>query len=619
MKKLKLIGLLILLGFSGNLQAQNEKVIVKSQADLPRLTYKVDILPSEFLTADEPYRKLVAAYKKDILDIMEKYTIEDTSTLKGYYSDLSAIALMESDYSQLRKYDEIIKNLETKPSAKLMSGIFDNALIASDSARENKTDLFRENLKSSVTKLPWEIVGDEVKSAKATFEILSENLIIGMLKSQYDPSANKTGIISGEVARAIIGARITIEKTLPYKNIIVEVLRNYIDKNKVEKKNIWADRDVPLSGQKNLKTVVIGIWDTGVDSAVYKSLMFQNKNETFDGIDNDQNGYIDDINGIAYDLQYYKTTGVLYPLDGNQRRRYPEMISQMKGFLDLQSNIESTEATDLKQKMSNLKQEDVSSFIEELSLYSNYAHGTHVAGIASAGNPAARILVVRETYDYKIIPKPPNKADDERWAKNCMDIINYFKEHGVRVVNMSWGWTQKDIESALEANGIGENSEERAKLGNEIFNIDYNGLSDAIKSAPGILFVIAAGNSNNDVDFVKDLPAGLGLPNIIVAGAVDQAGDFTSFTSTGRSVDVYSDGFEVESYVPGGIRMKFSGTSMSAPAVVNLAAKLIALDPSLTPEKVKDLIKKGADISPDGERLLINPKKTIELIKKQDH
>ena len=187
----------------------------------------MDILPSEFLTADEPYRELVAAYKKDILDIMEKYTIEDTSTLKGYYSDLSAIALMESDYSQLRKYDEIIKNLETKPSAKLMSGIFDNALIASDSARENKTDLFQENLKSSVTKLPWEIVGDEVKSAKATFEILSENLIIGMLKSQYDPSANKTGIISGEVARAIIGARITIEKTLPYKNIIVEVLRNY--------------------------------------------------------------------------------------------------------------------------------------------------------------------------------------------------------------------------------------------------------------------------------------------------------------------------------------------------------------------------------------------------------
>jgi subtilisin family serine protease len=201
-------------------------------------------------------------------------------------------------------------------------------------------------------------------------------------------------------------------------------------------------------------------------------------------------------------------------------------------------------------------------------------------------------------------------------AKECMDNINYFKEHGVRVVNMSWGGTQKDYESALEANGIGKDSEERANLAKEMFNIAYEGISNAIKSAPGILFVAAAGNSNDNVEFSKSYPASLGLPNLIVAGAVDQAGDFASFTSTGKSVDVYSDGFEVESFVPGGKRMKLSGTSMSAPAVVNLAAKLIALDPSLTPDKVKELIKKGSDLSSDGKRLLINPKKTIGLIKK---
>jgi subtilisin family serine protease len=616
MKKAVLIGIAILFTLFVKLQAQKEKIIVHSQADLPRLTYKVDILPSEFMTANEPFKKLVKEYKKDILDIMEKYKIEDTSTLKEYYGDLSVFALMEADYSKYRKYGEIIKNLETKPSAKLMSGIFYKAVIACDSARENKTNLFRENLKSSVEKLPWESVGDEVKSLKGGYEIVNENLIIGILQSQYDPAAKKKGIISGEIARAIIGDRISIEKMLPYKNIIVDVLQNYIDKNKVEKKNIWAERDVSFSGEKNLKTVVIGIWDTGVDPSVYGPLMFQNKKETLDGKDNDGNGYIDDINGIAYTLDNTRTTGALYPLDENQRKRYPEMISQIKGLNDIQSNIESPEAKDLKQKMSNLKPVEVSSFIEELNLYGTYAHGTHVAGIASAGNPAARILIVRETYDYKIIPTPPNKTDAERWAKDCMDNISYFREYGVRVVNMSWGGTQKDFESALEANGIGENSEERAKLANEIFNITYEGISNAIKSAPEILFVAAAGNSNNDVEFVKDYPASLGLPNIIVAGAVDQAGDFTGFTSTGRSIDVYSDGFEVESYVPDGIRMKLSGTSMSAPAVVNLAAKLIALDPSLTPDKVKDLIKKGSDLSSDGKRLLINPKRTIGLMTK---
>jgi subtilisin family serine protease len=616
MKKAVLIGIAILFTLFVKLQAQKEKIIVHSQADLPRLTYKVDILPSEFMTANEPFKKLVKEYKKDILDIMEKYKIEDTSTLKEYYGDLSVFALMEADYSKYRKYGEIIKNLETKPSSKLMSGIFYKAVIACDSARENKTNLFRENLKSSVEKLPWESVGDEVKSLKGGYEIVNENLIIGILQSQYDPAAKKKGIISGEIARAIIGDRISIEKMLPYKNIIVDVLQNYIDKNKVEKKNIWAERDVSFSGEKNLKTVVIGIWDTGVDPSVYGPLMFQNKKETLDGKDNDGNGYIDDINGIAYTLDNTRTTGALYPLDENQRKRYPEMISQIKGLNDIQSNIESPEAKDLKQKMSNLKPVEVSSFIEELNLYGTYAHGTHVAGIASAGNPAARILIVRETYDYKIIPTPPNKTDAERWAKDCMDNISYFREYGVRVVNMSWGGTQKDFESALEANGIGENSEERAKLANEIFNITYEGISNAIKSAPEILFVAAAGNSNNDVEFVKDYPASLGLPNIIVAGAVDQAGDFTGFTSTGRSIDVYSDGFEVESYVPDGIRMKLSGTSMSAPAVVNLAAKLIALDPSLTPDKVKDLIKKGSDLSSDGKRLLINPKRTIGLMTK---
>ena len=58
-----------------------------------------------------------------------------------------------------------------------------------------------------------------------------------------------------------------------------------------------------------------------------------------------------------------------------------------------------------------------------------------------------------------------------------------------------------------------------------------------------------------------------------------------------------------------------SGTSMASPNVVNLAAKLIALDPSLTPEETISLIKQGADKSIDGRRNLINPKATVALLK----
>jgi subtilisin family serine protease len=74
---------------------------------------------------------------------------------------------------------------------------------------------------------------------------------------------------------------------------------------------------------------------------------------------------------------------------------------------------------------------------------------------------------------------------------------------------------------------------------------------------------------------------------------VNQAGDETSFTSYGDTVVVDADGYNVESYVPGGSKLQLSGTSMASPNVVNLAAKLFALQPSLTPAQVIDLIKRS--------------------------
>ena len=86
--------------------------------------------------------------------------------------------------------------------------------------------------------------------------------------------------------------------------------------------------------------------------------------------------------------------------------------------------------------------------------------------------------------------------------------------------------------------------------------------------------------------------------------------------SFGPTVNVYANGFEVESYVPGGDRVKFSGTSMSSPNVANLAAKLIAIEPSLAPPQVIDLILEGADEVKEGDHTLriINPKRSAELL-----
>jgi subtilisin family serine protease len=133
--------------------------------------------------------------------------------------------------------------------------------------------------------------------------------------------------------------------------------------------------------------------------------------------------------------------------------------------------------------------------------------------------------------------------------------------------------------------------------------------------AKNILFVTAAGNSDNDVEFDQMIPSSFDLPNLLTVGAVDQAGDPTGFTSQGKNVRLYANGFEVESYVPGGGRMAASGTSMSSPAVVNLAAKVLAVEPLMTPQAVIALIMEGATPREgDEDFLLLNPKNTMNLL-----
>jgi hypothetical protein len=56
---------------------------------------------------------------------------------------------------------------------------------------------------------------------------------------------------------------------------------------------------------------------------------------------------------------------------------------------------------------------------------------------------------------------------------------------------------------------------------------------------------------------------------------------------------------------------------MATPNVVNLAAKLFALDPKLTPAEAIDLIRRGATTSEDGRRHLIDEKHSVALLKQQ--
>jgi subtilisin family serine protease len=226
-------------------------------------------------------------------------------------------------------------------------------------------------------------------------------------------------------------------------------------------------------------------------------------------------------------------------------------------------------------------------------------------------------VVARFNDSISHFPFQPTPEYARRIAADFQQMSDYFRTRNVRVVNMSWEDDPREFEAWLSNTGGGADPAERKRRAAEIFAIWRDGVQSAIRSAPNTLFVCVAGNSNHNAGFSEDVPASLHLPNLITVGAVNAAGKETDFTSYGDTVVVYANGYDVESYLPGGARMKLSGTSMASPNVANLAAKLIALDPSLTPVQVIELIKKGATTSEDGRLHLINAKASVALLKGQ--
>ena len=280
--------------------------------------------------------------------------------------------------------------------------------------------------------------------------------------------------------------------------------------------------------------------------------------------------------------------------------------------MDLRAALDTEDARKLKQAVGSLKADQVKAFQEDLSLAGVYTHGTHVAGIAVQGNPFARVFAATMLWSHKLEPALPTEAQAQRTAQAYQRVVDAFKADNIRVVNMSWRYGAAAYEGALAWHNVGANPEERKVLARKLFAIERDALRKAIASAPNILFVAGSGNEDNSADFAEYIPAGFQLPNLITVGAVDTAGEETSFSTFGKTVVVHANGFEVDSYLPGGDRVKFSGTSMASPQVANLAAKLLALKPELTVAQVKDAVLKGADQR--GRVNLVNPRRSAELV-----
>jgi len=200
-------------------------------------------------------------------------------------------------------------------------------------------------------------------------------------------------------------------------------------------------------------------------------------------------------------------------------------------------------------------------------------HGTHCAGIIGAeGDNGEGIAGIN--WNVSIMPLKFLGRGGFGTTKNAIEAINYAidrKQKGVnvRVINASWGSTQ--YSKALE---------------------------DAIRAAgeQGILFVAAAGNSSTDNDKRAHYPSNYDLPNVISVAAMDRTDSITSFSNFGvKTVHIAAPGRDILSTWLKNSYREASGTSMAAPQVSGVAALILASEPGLSVDKLRERLLGSVD------------------------
>jgi serine protease len=222
------------------------------------------------------------------------------------------------------------------------------------------------------------------------------------------------------------------------------------------------------------------------------------------------------------------------------------------------------------------------------TLTTNGTHGTHVAGtIAARANDGVGIVGV--DWTAMVLPVRVLGVDGSGSLSDVFDGIAWaaglavagapVNANPARVVNLSLG--------------------AGATCGGAIASL-FETLRDA-----GVIVVAAAGNANANA--VGTLPAN--CPGVIAVGATDRLGRRAAYSNYGATVALMAPGGDngvrgPEGYPSGVLSAVFhdgahmwafsEGTSMAAPHVAGVAALMVALESTLTPLQVRDLLQQTA-------------------------
>ncbi len=190
----------------------------------------------------------------------------------------------------------------------------------------------------------------------------------------------------------------------------------------------------------------------------------------------------------------------------------------------------------------------------------NYGHGTQVSGVIVDNTPE----------NVKVKPYKVFRNKNGSYSAVCTAIkLAAINEDDV--INVSIG---------------GEYSEKKYKLYDE---------SIRFATEKNIPVIVSAGNDRDDA--ANYCPSD--NENVITVSAVNSAGGMYKNTNYGSCVDIAAPGVGILTTTIDGKYICEDGTSLAAPFVSAAAAIMKSLNPSLTSQEIKDMIKNTAAV-PDG-------------------